>query len=217
MDRSNYFVFDTSGLSGTLVSASLVLWTGTYESSDPSETFDVVAPLDPGAALSDADSLLIANAAGSTEFDESGDPAIGMASALYGNIAASPVLPLGSALISSSLDDSFLTIPLTDLTYISAFLGGPLFLGGTVPTADPGGATPQQPFGFTGPDVPGGIDPTIPVLILELESVLIPEPSTAALALLGLVAFAVQNVRRARAMGLTPRSLIPAPGGRRRF
>ncbi len=194
MDRNNYFVFDSSGLSGTLVGASLEVYAGMFESVHMSEIFDVVAPSDPGAAIADADALLTGNSVGSTEFDDALDPLISVASALYGNIESGPAI-LGSAVVSSDDDGTTLSIPIVDLGYLSAHLGGPIFLGGTVSGIIPADGTPQQPFGFTGPDIPGG-DPLTPTLILTFASTSVPEPSTLALGAIVLAAICMARRRR---------------------
>lgn len=182
LDRKSYFVFDLSSVTSPIASASLELFAGTYESVDPSESFDLVAPGDPGVALGDIDTLLVSNGIGSTEFDAPGDPAIAVAGALYGNLASGPALPLGSVSISAADDGTVLSIPLdpAGVGYLNGFLGGPVVLGGSVPTAVPPG-TPQQPFGLTGPDIPGG-DPLTPKLVVTV----VPEPGSLSLLALGL-------------------------------
>jgi len=192
MDRNNYFVFDLGSISAPIVSATLELYAGTYESADPSETFDLLAPGDPGAAVSDADLLLAKNGVGSTEFDESTDPAIGVATALYGNLAGGPPTPLGSVSISAADDSTILLIPLDPggITYLNDFVGGAIVIGGSVPTVVLPG-TPQQPFGGTGPDIPAG-DPLTPKLVLTV----VPEPGS--LTLVTCALFGLNALRRRR-------------------
>jgi len=189
MDRKNYFVFDLTGVTTPIASASLDLYAGTYEGVDPSEVFDLVAPADVGAAISDTSFLLSENAVGPTAFDDAADPAIGVATALYGNLAGGPSTPLASTSISAADDATTLSIALdpAGVGFLNGFLGGIVVLGGSVPTAIPPG-TPQQPFGLTGPDIPGG-DPLTPSLTLTF----VPEPGLAplvALALSGLAGVA---------------------------
>jgi len=191
MDRKNYFVFDLSGISETIVSATLEVYAGVYESVDPTEMFALVAPGDPGAALGDAAFLLAANGIGMSEFDSPADPAIMVAMALHGNLSAAPV-ELGSVTISAADDGMTLSIAFgpAGLDYLNSFAGGMVLIGGTVPTSPPPDF-PQQPFGFTGPDIPGG-DPLTPALLVEV----VPEPGT--MALLGLGAIMVGRKRRRR-------------------
>jgi hypothetical protein len=98
-----------------------------------------------------------------------------VAAAMYDNIAAAPLL-LGGAPISAAMDGTTLFTPIgpAGLTYLNSFAGGPAIIGGTVPSAIPPD-TPQQPFGFTGPDIPGG-DPLTPMLVVDV----VPEPTTLA-------------------------------------
>lgn len=185
MDRNNYFIFDLSGVvPGTITSATLKIFAGTYESVDFSEEFVLVAPMDPGAALGEAGFLLAANAVGTTAFDEAGDPAISTALGLYVNLESGPG-PLGGKTISSADDGDILTILLDPggLGYLNAFAGGMVILGGKVTTAPPPDS-PQQPFGFTGPLV--GPDPT-PTPMLDIT--IIPEPGSGIL-VAGLASFA---------------------------
>ena len=186
MDRKNYFVFDLTSVTTPIASVSLELYAGTYESVDASETFDLVAPLDMGAAIADTSFLLAENGVGPTAFDSPMDPAIGVAMALYGNLAGGPPTPLGSTSVSAADDATILSIALdpAGVGFLNSFLGGIVVIGGSVPTAV-GTGTPQQPFGFTAPDIPGG-DPLTPSLVLTL----VPEPGTATLIALGLMALA---------------------------
>ena len=191
MDRNNYFVFDLTAVSSTILSASLEIFTGTYESLDSSEVFELVAPADPGAAISDAMALAGGNAIGSSEFDDPTDPLIGVAATLYGNIASGPPAPLASTVIDATIDDSILSIPLLDVAYLNAHLGGLLIIGGTVPTALPADGSPQQPFGFTGPDISGALGagtpiPTLTITIVDPPPPGVPVPATLMLILAGI-------------------------------
>ena len=198
MDRNNYFVFDLGGITEPIIGASLELFTGMYESVDPSETFDVVAPSDPGAAFADSIALGIGNSIGPSEFDFASDPLVSIAAALYGNIEGSPLPPLATAIIDASMDFTTISIPFTDLAYLNGFIGGPVILGGTVPTAT-APDTPQQPFGFTGPDLTTPGDPTAPMLVLTLASTATPAPEPGTLVLAGLSLAGVGWVRRREA------------------
>jgi hypothetical protein len=196
MDRNNYFVFDLSGVvGGTITSATLMVYTGVYESVDPVEEFVLVGPIDPGAALGQAGFLLAANAFGSSAFDDPDDPAIAEAKALYANLAGGPG-PFGSILISPADDGAILSIPLGPggVDYLNALAGGPVLLGGTVVTIDPAAGFPQQPFGFTGPDIPGG-DLLTPTLVLTV----VPAPAAGCALLAPLGAVATRRRRSARA------------------
>ena len=205
MDRNNYFVFDMTGESGTIISASFEVYTGKLESPvDLIETFDLVAPMTPGLALADADFLLASNAIGSSEFDSPGDPAVGMAAALYGNIEGGAGGPLATAIITPADDISTILIPFAPpgLAYLNSFVGSRVIIGGSVPTIDLGSGAPQQPFGFTDVDIAGG-DPLSPKLVLTFDSPppppgAIPEPSTFTLALMGMLMLSCHGRRRRR-------------------
>jgi hypothetical protein len=184
MLRNNYFVFDLTGvIPGTITSAALKVFAGTYEGTGPldSDEFALVAPMDPVMALGEAGFLLAANAVGTTAFDDPGDPAIAVAMGLYGNITGGPG-PLGVKTISSADDGTILTIPLGPggVGYLNAFAGGVVILGGKVTTAPPPDF-PQQPFGFVGPFI--GPTPT-PTPMLDIT--IVPEPTTILLVIVGL-------------------------------
>jgi hypothetical protein len=150
MDRNNYFVFPLGMVSGPIVSATLLLPAGMLESVDGVEMFDVVAPVAPLMALGDAGALMGAHGMGPGAFDSPMDPAVGIASALYGNIEGGAGFLLGSKAITPADDMSVISIP-------------------------PSG-TPQQPFGFTSPMIPG-MGPSVP----KLDITVVPEPGTAVL------------------------------------
>ncbi|MBL9128081.1 MAG: hypothetical protein JNL97_10560 [Verrucomicrobiales bacterium] len=169
MDRRNYFVFDLAGVTDPITSATLTLWTGSFESVHSSEGYGLFEITDPGTAL--GLSLALAGATSSTEFDSIGDPLLTAASTLYTKLADGPLF-LGGIVLTSADDDSFVDITLTPegIGYINTFLGGKLVLGGKVPSALPPDS-PQQPFGLTGPDIAGG-DAKTPMLTLTT----VPEP-----------------------------------------
>jgi hypothetical protein len=68
-----------------------------------------------------------------------------------------------------------ISIPLSSagVSYLNGFLGGPVLLGGTVPSIVAPAGTPQQPFGFTSPMIPG-MGPSVP----KLDLIVIPEPAS---------------------------------------
>jgi hypothetical protein len=175
MDRNNYFVFPLGALPGPIVSATLLLPAGMLESVDGVEVFEVKIPTAPMMALGDAGALMAAHGMGPGAFDSPMDPAVGIASALYGNIEGSPSPPIGSKSITSADDMSVISIPLSSagVSYLNGFLGGPVILGGTVPSVVAPAGTPQQPFGFTSPMIPG-TGPSVP----KLDLIVIPEPAS---------------------------------------
>lgn len=195
MDRNNYFLFDLSSLGAPIATASLKLPAGMLESVDGMEVYNVVAPIAPGMAIGDMMTLKTANTMGPTFFDSPADPAVGVAMALYGNIEGGAGSPLAAYAFTPADDFSTVTIPLSPggVAYLNGFLGGPVALGGSVPTIVTGSGTPQQPFGFTAPMIPG-MDPSVPVLSVTL----VPEPATYALAAVGLVGLAPFVVRQRR-------------------
>jgi hypothetical protein len=177
MFRRNYFVFDLTGVA-TITSGTLTLWAGTYESGDATESFGLFDSTDPAGAKGLATALLTGTS--TSDFDDPGDPLVGAAATLYTKLADGPMF-LGGLVISAAADDSYIDIAFTSagLGYLNTFLGTSVILGGKVPTAVPP-SFPQQPFGFTGPDIPGG-DPKTPKLTLST----IPEPSAGLLVLAG--------------------------------
>ena len=173
MDRKNYFVFDLSSVTTTIVSATFVVNAGVYESSDPTETLDLFAPGDMGAAIADTDFLLAENLGpGTPAFNEPFDPAVGVAAAHYGNVTAGP--PIGSVTVSAADDGLDLSIPIAP-AFLNSFLGGKIVFGGELTTLTATG-TPEAIMGFTDIDIPGG-DPLTPSLVLTL----IPVPATLSL------------------------------------
>ena len=186
MDRRNYFVFDLTGITDTITSATLTLWSGTFESVDATESYGLFASTDPATAI--GLSTALAGGTSTTDFDGPADPLITAASTLYTKLADGPFL--GGLVISSAADSSFIDIALTPggLGYLNSFLGSTVILGGMVPTAV-GLPSPQQPFGGTGPDsFPGSKTPKLTVTT-------VPEP-TAALILLGTFSLAAARRRR---------------------
>lgn len=179
MFRTNYFVFDLSGLSGPLVSAKLTLWSGKLESADASETWLLKETTDMPAVVGLVGAL--AGGSGPGDFDSPDDPLVVAAGTLYGKLGDGS-LALGGLAITPAMDDSFVDVVFTPagVGYLSGFVGGMVVLAGVVPSATPP-AFPQQPFGFTGPDIPGG-DLKTPTLTVTV----VPEPGTAALLLSGL-------------------------------
>ncbi len=195
MDRKNYFVFDLTSVTDPIVSATLMLNAGTYESVHPTESYAVAATSDAAGALMRIDSLLASHFIGSTEFDGPADPAITKAMELHGLLADGPLL--GGIMVSAGLDDTTLSIPILP-GYVSAFLGTRLVLGGKVLTVFPPDGTPQQPFGFTDFDVPGAGPLVAKLVLTTLDSTgTVPEPSTAALAIVGLLSLGFRKLRRA--------------------
>lgn len=190
MFRRNYFVFDLTSVTDTITSGMLTLWAGTYESGDPTESFGLFNCTDPAGAKGLATALLTGSS--TSDFDDPGDPLVGAADMLYDKLADGPMF-LGGFFVSSAVNDTFIDITFTPagLGYLNSFLGGVVILGGKVPSAVPP-AFPQQPFGFTGPDIPGG-DPLTPKLTITT----VPEPATGMfLALAGALTLAGRRSRR---------------------
>ena len=187
MFRKNYFVFDLSGVGTTITAAKLKLFTGVLETADPFELYAMHAITDMGAALAITSDLA---ASGSmSDFDETTDAA----KTLYGKLSDGPVV-LATTFIGHDMDGAFIEIGFTDagVGYLNGFLGSKVVLSGFVPTAIPP-AFPQQPFGFTGPDIPAG-SPLTPLLDLTLTPV--PEPSTVLLLAAGVACLVLRRARR---------------------
>ena len=192
MFRKNYFVFDLSAITEPIIAAKLVLWTGTLETADAFELYVLKETTDMPSAVGLASAL--AAGTGPADFDSPADPLVMAAATLY-TLLGDGALTLGSIVLTSADDDSFVEIAFgpAALAYLSAFAGGPVVIGGLVPSAEPP-AFPQQPFGFTGPAIPVG-DPKTPLLVVTT----IPEPAAAALWFAGLLALAAAARRRRRA------------------
>jgi hypothetical protein len=206
MDRKNYFVFDLTGIPGTIVDAKLLLYTGPatpppfpggehgYESGDLSETYGLAATPDSAGALADAAALKMGNETGGpADFDDPTDPLVGMAKSMYMKLATGPT-PLAFAVLSPTTDGMTIPLPFTPpgLGYLNSFVGAKVILAGKVPTAMPP-TTPQSVFGYTEPDIAGG-DPLTP----KLEVTYIPEPHSALLAALSVLALRPASHRVSR-------------------
>ncbi len=170
MFRKNYFVFDLTGVTKEITSAKLTLWSGTLETADFGELYEIHESTDPLGAAGLATALTTGT--GTADFDSPSDPLVIAAGTLYTKLADGPLV-LGTIGLIPAFDDSFVEIAFTPggIGYLNLFLGETLILGGVSPSAMPP-VFPQQPFGFTGPDIPGG-DPKTPMLTLTT----IPEPS----------------------------------------
>ncbi len=203
MDRKDFFVFDLSAVTGTILSATLHLYAGPdtgspfpsgmhgYESLDPSETFVVGETTDPGGAMSHI--MALTSSTDPLAFDSPADPLVLAAKDLYTKLADGP-LALASVPISAADNDTTLSIPITPggIGYLNLFVGGPLVLGGKLTTAPPPD-TPQSVFGYTGPAIPFG-DPLTPML----EITFVPEPGAGSLAILASIACLFLFRRRRR-------------------
>ena len=183
MERRNYFVFDLAAVAMPISSAVLKLWTGTLESADASETLVLKVPTDQAGARADAMALLTTPYPGG--FDSPGDIAVAVAASLYGKLGAGTGM-LATLDIGHADDSSFLSISFTPagvaLLNALRLAHGPVILSGVVSSIDVGAGSPQQPFGFTGPDIPGG-DAKTPLLVLGL----VPEPASPLLLVAGLL------------------------------
>jgi hypothetical protein len=124
---------------------------------------------------------------------------VGIAAALYGNIEGGTGIPIASLAISSLDDFTTLSIPLSPMgvSYLNTFLAGPVILGGSVPSISVPSGTPQQPFGFTAPEIPGS-GSSVPKLVVTL----VPEPSSFVLAAFALVAVAIVIASRQKRAAL---------------
>ncbi|MBL8349119.1 MAG: PEP-CTERM sorting domain-containing protein [Burkholderiaceae bacterium] len=191
MLRKNYFVFDLSAVTEPIASAKLVLWTGTLETADPSETYLLKESTDMPAVLGLA--TAVASGTSTSDYDDPGDALVTAAATLYGKLGDGAMV-LGGTVLTKAMDDSFVEIVLSPsaVGYLTGFAGGKLLLAGLVPSVDGAPpAFPQQPFGFTGPDIPGG-DPLTPMLLVTT----VPEPAAGWLILAGGLALAGLRRRR---------------------
>ncbi len=178
MVRNNYFVFDLTSVTTTILSATFIVNAGTYESSGAAELLELYSPGSVAAALMDADSLLAASAIGTTSFDMPSDPAVGVAMMHFGNLTGGPII--GAAPVSMADDDMDLMISIAP-GFLNAHLGSRVVFGGALSSLTMAG-TPEAIMGFTGPDIAGG---TTPLLVPKLELTLVPEPGRGILLLLG--------------------------------
>lgn len=193
VDRKNYFVFDLSGVTAPISGATLFLYNpgiaagdagDGYESTDPTETFEILETTAPGAVLADLAGL--ASGAGPFDYDEAIDPLVMLADGLYDALGDGPLV-LATATMSAADNGTVLALAFTPggLGYLNSFIGGSVVLAGSLPSATPPVPLPQEVFGYTDPDIPGG-DPATPMLSLTT----IPVPASlwlfaSALGLLG--------------------------------
>lgn len=206
MDRKNYFVFDLSGISAPIASASLELYAGTYESSDASETWVVVGTADHVGAIADITALALGNTAGVfADFDEATDPLVGMAKSLYGKLGDMPA-PLSVGMVDSSVDDALLSFDFgpAGVGYLNSHLGETVILAGFVPTAMPP-ATPQSLFGFTAPDIDGELGLASPTPTPVLSVTLVPEPAIFSISIAIYGVLVVAGRRKCRGCGQSQR------------
>ena len=177
----NYFVFDLSGLSGTIASATLhaynpavcepnCSYTGGYDSGDATETYNLHEVLIPAALVTN--SLL--------------NPAI------YTDLGDGA--SFGSHNASLADNGAFIDIPLNaaGIGAAQTWVGiGSFVLGGEVSTLASVPNTKEYVFGLT--------DPVgYPDYTRQLIITMVPEPGTGALVALGLVAIAGARSRRSR-------------------
>jgi hypothetical protein len=177
----DYFVFDLSGVSGTITSATLHVYnpavcepdcsyTGGYDSADATETYNLHEVLVPAALVTN--SLL--------------NPAI------YTDLGDGA--SFGSHGASLADNGAFIDIPLNAAGIAAAqnFVGiGSFVLGGEISTLAALPNTKEYLFGASDP--PGYPDYTRQLILTGV----VPEPATGALVALGLVA--VASARRSRA------------------
>jgi hypothetical protein len=208
MLRKNYFVFTLPTFPEPLATVKLKLWTGVLESADASELFVLKESTDVAGAAGLA--ALVASGTGTADYDSPGDALVMAADLLYDKLGDGPLL-LAGAEITHAMDDSFIEIAFSPagVAWLSGFAGGTVVLAGLVPSIAMASGVPQQPFGFTGPDVPGG-GPMVPALLIT--TVPIPEPAAALLALLGLLGLALHAPMRCRAAVELQRRAAAQPG-----
>lgn len=190
MERRNYFVFDLSSITVPIVAAKIEIFAGVLESVNAEELFALRPIDDQAGGLGDADALLGGAIVG--DFDEPTDPLIGMAKALFGKIPATPPGPppappiLGGGPITPAMNSTIIAFDFTPegIDFLNFRPLDRVIFGGHVASLLDLGS-PQQPFGFTGPDISGTIPPLLgstptPKLILTL----VPEPATGLMVLL---------------------------------
>ena len=173
LDDHNYFVFDLSGVSGTVVSATLRLEnpSGGYGSPDPAETYTIFDVTTPVATLS-------ASGSGAAAID------------IYSDLGSGMIL--GSSVVSATSNGSIVqvTFSAAGLAYLQGASGRLVAIGGALTSLDTNLNTVEFLFGGTDASNVRQLDiQTTPV------TQPVPEPATALMILSG---FIVSNCRRIR-------------------
>ena len=193
--RRNFFSFDLSGISsGSIVSAALVLFVpiSGYTSPDATETYELTGI----GAMSAADQSTFA-AELTMVYDITVPAELATAMTLFDDIGAIP--GLGSESFGDGDEGADKPVPFSPagVSYLNMFAGGDIVIGGEVTTLDLSDGIDEVVFGMTAPFYSGVVtpDPVItpptptPFLVLDV----IPEPSAAVLALIGLAATAMRR------------------------
>lgn len=189
MDRKNYFIFDLSTVTDTIVSATFNAYMGPdsgmpfpamngYESLDPTEEFALF-----GTSSGSADDVLdIAGAlieevmtGGAGAFDDATDSIVMTTKDMYAIMGDGPVL---GAIETSPADNGLiLSISFTPdgIDYLNSHLGDAVVLSGSILSIG-APSTTESIFGFTGPDIADVLAPGPDPLIPELEVTTVPEP-----------------------------------------
>ncbi len=175
IERRNYFVFDLTGVTGTVVSAKLKLYNPGdpdlfepcgYISPDPTEDYLLTGSPFPWTAFADA-------------FSGAPIPPATI-SAMYGTLGTS--MPFGVATISGDSCGSDVVIEFdgTGVAEVNDALGDHIAMGGRLTDLLPEPGTPPAELAFAYTDIPNDF---MPMPRLELE--IVPEPGAALLLVLG--------------------------------
>ncbi len=198
VDRKNYFIFDLSTVTDTIVSATFHVYMGPdsgmpfpamngYESLDMTEEYALSATSSLAAAdaLGIADDLIVAAmTGGASAFDDGSDLMVMAAADMYAIMGDGPIV--GGLTTSPADNGLILSISFTPdgIVYLNSHLGDAVILSGSILSVG-SPSTTESIFGFTGPDIADVLAPGPDPLIPELELTTVPEPSSAALLGLG--------------------------------
>jgi len=200
--RKNYFTFDLSGVTGTILGATLELPLPDdgYGSPNDTETYAVYGSVFPGVPE-------MTGFAGAlrTVYSIFSPGALAMAMDHYGKLGDTKGLFPALATVTIGEDDEGTVVSLeftpSGIAYLNLFQGGPVVLAGEIDSLDGVPGTDEFVFGFSAPLLPGVVSPdpefpgVTPTPMLHLDVAPVPEPKWSGVVFAALTAFAAWRSR----------------------